>query len=80
MAAQELPEGHWTYREWAHHTVEKIVTMGLALPEEHRADYFRIQIASAIAQSLEHGRSRRGDDDVVVGFFSPRTGEELGER
>ena len=57
---------HWTYNEWATNTVEKIVTMGLALPEVHRADWLRLQIGLAINQSLRHGRSDRGDDDPVM--------------
>ncbi|MBC9032144.1 hypothetical protein IAG41_07055 [Sphingomonas sp. JC676] len=57
---------HWTYNEWATNTVEKIVVMGLAAPEEHRADWLRLQIGSAIEQALRHGRSGLGDDDPVV--------------
>jgi hypothetical protein len=60
-------DGHyWTYREWRKHTVEKIVTLGLSAPEEHRADYLRVQIEAAINQSLRHGRSGRSDDDPVA--------------
>ncbi len=57
---------HWTYSEWATNTVEKIVVMGLAAPEEHRADWLRLQISLAIEQALRHGRSGLGDDDPVV--------------
>jgi hypothetical protein len=61
-----MSDGYWTYSEWLHHTVEKIVTLGLSAPEEHRADYLRVQIKSAIEKSLRHGRSGRGDDDPVT--------------
>lgn len=43
---------HWTDNEWADNTVEKIVTMGLALPEKHRADWLRVKISSAINLAL----------------------------
>ena len=39
---------HWTYAEWEENTVEKIVTMGLSAPAEHRADYLRVQIRAAV--------------------------------
>ncbi|HZF46402.1 MAG TPA: hypothetical protein VEZ26_08705 [Sphingomonadaceae bacterium] len=60
------PDGHFTYNEWAKHTVEKIVSMGLPLPEEHRADYFRVQITQALEQALRHGRSGRSNNDPVI--------------
>jgi hypothetical protein len=61
-----MSDEHWTYDEWAANTVEKIVTMGLALPDEHRADWLRLQIGLAIKHSLRHGRSGRADHDPVV--------------
>jgi hypothetical protein len=57
---------HWTFSEWERRTIDKIVAMGLAVPEEHRADYLRLQIALAIEQALRHGRSGRADDDPVT--------------
>ncbi len=57
---------YWTHTEWLKHTVDKIVVMGLNVPEEHRADYLRVQIDAAIRQSLKHGRSGRSDGDLVV--------------
>ncbi len=51
---------HWTYNEWAESTVEKIVVRGLAAPEEHRADWLRLQIGLAIKHALRHGRSGCG--------------------
>lgn len=56
----------WTYNEWAENTVEKIVTMGLMLPEEHRADWLRLQIGLSLKHALRHGRSGAADDDPVV--------------
>ena len=57
---------HWTYKEWAANTVEKIVVVGLEAPEEHRADWLRLQIGFAIEQALRHGRSGLSVDDPVV--------------
>lgn len=57
---------YWTYDEWAENTIEKIVTLGLAAPEEHRADWLRPQIGLAIEKALRHGRSGRADSDPVV--------------
>jgi hypothetical protein len=59
---------HWSYTEWEHHTVEKIVIRAQAVPEEHRADYLRVQIGLAIKKALFHDRSGRTDDDPVVGW------------
>jgi hypothetical protein len=59
-------DGYWTYSEWLKHTVDKIVTLGLSAPAEHREDYLRVQIEAAIRQSLRHGRSGRSDDDPVM--------------
>jgi hypothetical protein len=60
-------DGYWTYREWLKHTVNKIVKLGLAVPDpKEREGYLRVQIEAAIGQSLRHGRSGRGDDDPVI--------------
>ena len=57
---------HWTYLQWEDATVEKVAALGAATPEQHRADYLRVQVRSAIRQALRHGRSGRGDDEAVV--------------
>jgi hypothetical protein len=61
-------DGHyWTYREWVRHTVNKIATLGLGVSDpKDREAYVRVQVEAAIAQSLRHGRSGRGDDDPVT--------------
>jgi len=61
-----MSDEHWTYEEWALNTVEKIVTAGLMLPEEHCADWLRLQIGLGLKHALRHGRSGRGDQDAVV--------------
>ncbi len=60
------PDGYLTFAEWVENTVRKIVVLGLAAPEEDRADYLEVQIRSAIMQSLRHGRSGASDDDPVA--------------
>ena len=57
---------HWTYAEWIKHTVDKIVKMGLAAPQEHRADYLRVQIESALRKSFRRGQSGRSENDPVA--------------
>jgi hypothetical protein len=60
------PDGYWTFNEWVDNTVVKIVALGLAVPEEHRADYLKIQIRAAIMQALRHGRSGASDEAPVA--------------
>ena len=57
---------YFTFSEWLAHTVNKIVTLGLAAPEEDRGDYLRVQIEDAIRKALRHSRSGRSDDDPVM--------------
>lgn len=73
-------DGYWTYREWVRHTVNKIANIAFgplervnsltghanSIGERDREGYLRVQIEAAIAQSLRHGRSGRGDDDPVT--------------
>lgn len=66
LTRDTIPMTYWTYREWKQHTVEKIVDMALTAPAEDRADYLRVQIASAIAQAFRHGRSGGDEDDPVT--------------
>ncbi len=58
--------GYLTFSEWVEHTAGKIVQLGLAAPQEHRATYLNVQIKAAIMQALRHGRSGRADDDPVA--------------
>jgi hypothetical protein len=61
-----MRDDHWTYQQWEDATVEKIATLGAAAPEEHRADYLRVQVRAAIRQALRHGRSGLTDDEPAV--------------
>ncbi|NMN89130.1 MULTISPECIES: hypothetical protein [unclassified Novosphingobium] len=61
-----MSKNHWTYQEWEDATVEKIATLGAVAPDEHRVDYLRVQVRSAIRQALRHGRSGLDDNEAVV--------------
>lgn len=43
------------FAEWIKFEAGRIVSMGLAVPEEHRADYMRIQIECALRKTFAHG-------------------------
>ena len=40
----------FTFAEWISYENERIVRVGLAAPDEHRADYMRVQIEAAFAK------------------------------
>jgi hypothetical protein len=44
------------FSEWTRFEAGRIVSMGLAAPEEHQADYMRIQIECALRKAFAHGR------------------------
>ena len=52
-----------TFTEWINFEADRIVSMGLRLPQEHQADYMRIQIVGALRKALAHGRDGLSDDD-----------------
>jgi hypothetical protein len=41
----------------------RIVSMGLATREEHRADYMRVQIEAALRTAFAHGKDRLTEID-----------------
>ena len=51
------------FSEWIKFEAERIVSMGLPLPEEHRADYMRIQIEAALRKAFAHGRDGLAESD-----------------
>jgi hypothetical protein len=53
-----------TFKEWIKFEADRIVRMGLLAPEEHRADYMRIQIEAALRKATDHGRDGLSDDDL----------------
>ena len=62
----KMSDDHWTYQQCEDATVEKIATLGAIAPDEHRADYLRVQVRLAIRQASRHGRSGLADDEPVV--------------
>ena len=52
-----------TFVEWVSFEANRIVEMGLAAPDEHRADYMRVQIEAAIRKAAAHFRDGLGPDD-----------------
>ena len=45
-----------TFADWIDFEATRIVSMGLRLPEEHRADYIKVQIQAALKKAFGHGR------------------------
>jgi hypothetical protein len=43
-----------TFAEWIDFEATRIVSMGLRLTEEHRADYIKIQIEVALKKAFDH--------------------------
>jgi hypothetical protein len=54
-----------TFAEWRRHRVERFVQLALATPEEHRADYMRVQAKSLVDDSLKFSRAGLQDDEPM---------------
>jgi hypothetical protein len=54
-----------TFSEWIDFEARRIVSMGLRVPEEHRADYIYIQIRDALSKARSLGRQGLRDDDPM---------------
>ena len=52
-----------TFAEWVPFEANRIVEMGLAVPDEHRGDYMRVQIQAALLKAAAHFRDGLGSDD-----------------
>ena len=52
-----------TFAEWIDFEATRIVSMGLQLPEEHRADYIKIQIQAALKKAFHHGQHALTEPD-----------------
>jgi hypothetical protein len=44
------------FADWIDFEAARIVRMGLLTPEEHRADYMKVQIQTALKKAFAHGR------------------------
>ena len=51
------------FSEWIKFEADRIIRMGAVVPEEHRADYMRIQIEGALRKSFAHGRDGLTETD-----------------
>jgi hypothetical protein len=54
-----------TFAEWRKHRVERFVGLALSAPEEHRADYMRVQAKSLVDDALKFSRAGLQDDDPM---------------
>jgi hypothetical protein len=52
-----------TFADWIDFEATRIVSMGLRLPEEHRADYIKVQIQAALKKAFDHGRDGLTETD-----------------
>jgi len=66
------------FSEWIEFEARRIVSMGLALPQEHRADYMRIQIEGALHKAFAHGRDGLTETDAPRAV-TPRLGPRIGK-
>ncbi len=55
----------FTFAQWRAHRVERFVYLALAAPEEHRADYMRVQAKSLADDALKFSRAGFQDDDLM---------------
>ena len=63
QAMERMMDRELSFSEWIGFEANRIVTMGLLAPEEHRADYMRIQIEAALRKATAHGRDGLSDND-----------------
>jgi len=52
-----------TFAEWIPFEADRIVGLGLMAPEEHRADWMRLQIEAALKKAGAHFRDGLTDND-----------------
>ena len=52
-----------TFADWIDFEATRIVSMGLRLQEEHRADYIKVQIQAALKKAFGHGRDGLTETD-----------------
>jgi hypothetical protein len=58
-----MDEKPMSFAEWINFEADRIVQMGLLAPQEHQADYMRIQIRAALRKAVAHGRDGLSDKD-----------------
>jgi hypothetical protein len=60
-----------TFAEWRNHRVERFVALALTAPEEHRADYMRVQAKSLVDDALMFSRAGVQDHDPMPVWHKP---------
>jgi hypothetical protein len=56
------------FADWIDFEAARIVRMGLLTPEEHRADYMKVQIQTALKKAFAHGRDGLAEIDEPRAF------------
>jgi hypothetical protein len=64
MADQEL-----TFAEWIPFEANRIAELGSLAPEEHRADYIRVQVEAALRKTAAHFRDGLGPEDAPRAIY-----------
>ena len=62
VAKKHMAEKSETFAEWIDFEAVRIVRMGLLAPQEHQADYMRVQIRVALRKAVAHGRDGLSDE------------------
>ena len=56
---------HMTFAQWRAKRLERFVSLVSLAPEEHRADYMRVQAKSLVDDALKFSRDGLCDDDPM---------------
>jgi hypothetical protein len=63
LSVLSMTDDSMTFAEWVPFEANRIVELGLAVSNEHRADYMRVQIEAALRKVAAHFRDGLGSDD-----------------
>jgi len=59
------PGSMLTFAQWLQHRADRLAELGLAAPEEDRADYMRVQARSLARDTVLFARRGLADDDPM---------------
>ena len=59
-----------TFAMWLEHRADRLVELGLAAPDDVRADYMRAQARSLARDAVRFARAGLADDDLMPGIRS----------
>jgi hypothetical protein len=57
--------GRLTFAQWLEHRADRLVELGLAAPEDARADYMRVQARSLARDAVRFSRMGLADEDPM---------------